>query len=210
MNLNKTSIAILLLLLFYTVGLFGLQFESTKELFLKITPFNLLLTMGLVLWVHNKRNTEFAIVTALIILTGYFIELAGVHTGRLFGVYTYGKGLGFQLFSVPLIIGVNWFILSYAVRGTMIQFFRNIWVQIILGALIMVGLDYVMEPVAIKLDFWAWEKQNIPIENYLMWFAVALFMQFILSVWAKKMNKRISMALLVIQFFFFGILNLLL
>ena len=38
-------------------------------------------------------------------------EAIGVNTGLLFGTYEYGANLGFKIFGVPLIIGVNWTVL---------------------------------------------------------------------------------------------------
>ena len=46
------------------------------------------------------------------------VELVGTKTGMLFGDYSYGKVLGPALQGVPLIIGINWFIMMYCCGTT--------------------------------------------------------------------------------------------
>ena len=43
---------------------------------------------------------------------GFSAELIGVHSGMLFGNYSYGNNLGLKLAEVPLIIGINWGVLA--------------------------------------------------------------------------------------------------
>jgi len=43
----------------------------------------------------------------------------------------------------------------------------------IFGAALMVGLDFLIEPVAVELDFWRWNQDSIPLSNYAGWFGVA-------------------------------------
>ena len=76
-------------------------------------------------------------------------------------------------------IGVNWFLLAYstalwAKRWSSIPFF-----QMIIGATLMVGLDLFIEPLSARLGFWAWENNNIPLENYIAWFMVSFLIHFI-------------------------------
>ena len=56
----------------------------------------------------------------------------------------------------------------------------------------MVLLDIMIEPVAIELDFWQWEGGNIPLQNYLMWFIVALFMNWIISFNKLYLNIKLG------------------
>ena len=41
-----------------------------------------------------------------------------------------------------------------------------------LTALLMVCFDLLMEPAAIKLDYWTWISGHIPLQNYLVWFGL--------------------------------------
>jgi putative membrane protein len=67
----------------------------------------------------------------------------------------------------------------------------------------MVLLDLMIEPVAIRLDFWHWQGGSIPIQNYIMWFLVAMFMNWILSFNRFKFNIKLGFGLLISQVLFF-------
>ena len=53
------------------------------------------------------------------------------------------------------------------------------WRSIILTALLMVVFDFVMEPAAVKLRYWTWQDGIIPLQNYIAWFLVSLFLMYI-------------------------------
>jgi len=108
-----------------------------------------------------------------------------------------------------LMIGVNWFLLVY-VTGAACLSISNNFIAAIISSLMMVLLDFLIEPVAIKLDFWTWQSDHIPVSNYLGWFAVALLIQLIyrLSTFDKK--NSIAIFLLLCLAIFFGILGVIL
>lgn len=210
MRLNKNTIAILLLSIFYLVGIFGLSNPQWQPLFLSLTPFNLLLTLGVFFWANESLNKNLILSFIITFIIGYGIEVAGVHTGVLFGIYHYGSALGLKLLDVPLLIGVNWFLLAIASRGIVEKISKNRYVQIVLAALLMVFLDILIEPVAIQLDFWSWENNIIPIQNFVMWFLTAFIIQLILSKLMPHLNIVICLGVYITQLVFFGILNLIL
>ena len=39
----------------------------------------------------------------------------------------------------------------------------------------MLGVDLIMEPVAIANQFWSWEGGDVPLYNYVCWFLIAIF-----------------------------------
>ena len=47
--------------------------------------------------------------------------------------------------------------------------------QSILAGLLCTLMDFVIEPIAIKYDFWSWEGNEIPLFNYLTWFVFSVF-----------------------------------
>ena len=67
----------------------------------------------------------------------------------------------------------------------------------------MVLLDLMIEPVAIRLDFWHWQGGAIPTQNYIMWFLVAMFMNWILSFNRIKFNAKLGFGLIISQVLFF-------
>ena len=52
------------------------------------------------------------------------LNITGANTGLIFGNYTYGNILGMKVLGVPLIIGLNWFIVMYC-AGVATQFYEN-------------------------------------------------------------------------------------
>ena len=122
--------------------------------------------------------------------------------------YEYGDNLGLQVFSVPLVIGLNWFILVFGTRGVVNYFFDKKYLQIILSSILMVLLDFLIEPVAIEFGWWSWDIVSVPLQNYIMWFLISLIMQFVISRNNNEISKSISFSLLLSQIIFFIYLNI--
>lgn len=197
---HKYNIAVFMALLFHISGAIGL-FTNSRDWFVQLTPLNLLLMAGLLLWTQYGRiNNGFITLFCLCFATGMAVETIGVHTGWLFGHYQYGPVLGAGWNGIPFLIGVNWFILVYG-AGTIT---RNIPA----GALIVTLFDWLMEPVAVKLNFWTWLGDgNIPLYNYVCWFAVAALLLTAFTRLPIERNK-FAVALLVIQSLFFACLRI--
>jgi len=205
MNFSKVNISIILLFIFHLVGVVGLSL-SFRELFLALTPFNLLLSLGLYIWANDDFSADFFKLCAVLFAIGYIVEVIGVNTGILFGEYTYGEALGFKVLNTPLIIGVNWILLSFSIFSVSNFFLKKKWPTILLASVLMVLMDVLIEPVAISLDFWSWEAVDIPLQNYVMWFIVSLIMNAIISFNRPKLDYRISFGLLLSQVLFFTLL----
>ena len=200
--------AFLLLLAMHTAGAIGLSIEESRNLFQFLTPFNLVATAAILLHFEKHKNTSYFIFILITFLLGYGVEVIGVATGWPFGTYAYGETLGFQLFEVPLAIGLNWVILVYCSGHLAKKIFRNSWNRIISAALIMTMLDIMIEPVAIGYDFWNWAELSVPPSNYMGWFAVSAVLQIIFQRVVKDSNNSLAIRLLYIQIGFFTLLNL--
>jgi len=204
-----SNLAIGFLLIIYVVGLVGILLPIHPD-FVLLTPLNLLISLGLVLSFHKVWNTKLYTFIVIAFLTGLGIEILGVNTGLVFGEYEYGRVLGWKIAETPLMIGVNWIMLVYC-SGVTMQYFledKNWFIKSILGAGIMVLLDILIEPVAMAYDFWDWTNDIVPLQNYIAWYMIA----FVLLVCFYKLEiaikNKVAVALLVLQFLFFGILNL--
>lgn len=207
MNYSKVNSSIVILFIFHVVGVIGLS-SDYQDLFLRLTPLNLLLSLGLFIWANNDFSVQFYKVVAILFALGFLVEVIGVSTGVLFGEYTYGATLGFKLFETPLMIGVNWILLSLASFGISSFFLKKQLSIILLSSLLMVLMDVLIEPIAISLDFWTWALGDIPLQNYVMWFFVSLIMNAIMSFNRLKIDYRISFGLLLPQILFFTLLSL--
>ena len=203
MSWTKVNLILILLFILHFVGGVALSMDTVKSMFLTLTPFNLALTFVLLIWGNEDFSFNFFKVISVLFLIGFFVEVLGVYSGLLFGEYHYGKTLGFQFLGVPLIIGVNWVLLVVSSFAVSSYFVSNSILTVVLSSVIMVLLDLMIEPVAIRLDFWHWQAEVIPLQNYLMWFLVALLMNWILTFNRFKFNVKLGFGLLISQVLFF-------
>ncbi len=101
-----------ILLWVYGVGLVGMLLPFSRELFITITPLNLIFA-ALFLF-YGRWPARRVLLTGLVVFAASFlVEAVGVNSGKIFGSYSYGSALGPRLWNTPLIIGLNWFVLIY-------------------------------------------------------------------------------------------------
>ena len=183
--------------------------SSTRSIFLQIVPFHLLLMLSVVVLNHKPIDTRFIFCSCAIFILGIAVEWIGIPMHWLFGNYNYGDTLGFKLSGVPLIIGCNWFMLIYS-TGVLIQRSRlkNFILRALAGALLLVLLDVLIEPVAVYFDYWRWANSVVPLKNYLCWFGVSFLMLLLFEALKFKRQSIVAIVLLFTQFAFFGLLNL--
>ncbi len=204
----RTTIAVRLVIIFHLVGLVGLSIATLRPLFLQLVPYHLLLMTIILLVAHNKFGARIALFFALVFILSFAIEWAGVHTGQLFGNYSYGKTLGLSVDGVPLIMGINWFLLIYTIGVSLQQIrFKSTWLRLFAGALALVLLDILIEPVAMRLDYWHWAGVHPPIQNYVCWFVISFVLLFLFEQMHFKKQSIVGAALLVSQFIFFAALQ---
>lgn len=199
--------AFFLLLAMHIAGAIGLSIESSSALFQLLTPFNLFATAAILLHFEKHKTKGYFIFIIITFLLGYSVEVLGVTTGWPFGEYAYGQTLGIKLFDVPLAIGLNWVILVYSTAHLTNKIFKNVWLRISTAALVMTLLDIIIEPVAIKYDFWSWTEITVPTSNYVGWFAVSAILQFLFQRVVDKSNNSLAIRLLCIQICFFALLS---
>lgn len=222
---NKVQWASGIALLIHSVGLLGMIWID-KYWFARMTPLNLLLMFFLISWTQPEKKISFFIFVAISFLVGMISEMLGVHTGLIFGNYTYGTIMGLQVASVPLIIGLNWFVVLYSALAAMHFLMgrftqktsqsngysanRPISIQHIFGgALLAVFFDWVMEPAAVGLGFWTWAGNGIiPVFNYLSWFFISSLLLYISRFINIKPDNIFAVHLFFIQLMFFLLLRL--
>ena len=174
---------------------------------LLLTPATLLLTGLIVLFYSYKSSTNnFLLWAAFTYIITFILEVVGVKTGLIFGEYNYGSTLGIKLFDVPLIIGFNWVFVILGSISISKLITSNIFLSSIISALIAFIFDLILEPIAIKLDYWSWSEGIIPLQNYLAWFVIALISALGFNYLKVKVNSKISLHYLLVQFIFFVIL----
>lgn len=197
------------LYLIFTVGITGHIFQPLLNIMLWLTPFTLLLTGSVVLYYSYKSSSnKFLIWVSITYLITFILEVVGVKTSLIFGEYHYENTLGLKVFEVPLIIGFNWvFVILGAISiGTLIS--KNKIVISIISASIAVLFDFILEPVAIKLNYWQWTNSLIPLQNYIAWFCIAFFSVLLFNYLKINVKSKIAVHYLVIQFVFFLLIQL--
>jgi putative membrane protein len=204
---SKLKVSIIILVAFYVSGVIGILTNNQTIDFLSLTPLNLLVNAVLLLLNHQNGTNKQWLVFFIIAVVGYFIEVIGVTTGVIFGEYVYKTTLGWKLFETPLIIGVNWMLLTCAVVYTIGIKIKNTILIALVSASVLVALDVLIEPVAMKYDFWMWKHSIIPLKNYVAWFFISFFLCYILALYKGASKNNFAPYLLIMQFIFFGIFN---
>jgi putative membrane protein len=160
------------------------------------------------LFVNQKQLESKELKSAfLIFFIGMVSEILGVNYGLIFGDYVYLDNLGVKILGVPVLIGVNWIILTF-ITGSLSSFiFKNKYVSILMGAILMIGLDLLIEPVAPLLGFWIFDLQKVPLQNYLGWFVIGMITQALFQFKIAEKELTFSTHLLIINAIFFAFLN---
>jgi putative membrane protein len=118
--------------------------------------------------------------------------------------------LGVKVFEVPLIIGLNWGILVVISASLVERFHMSIYFKVLLATTLMVFLDFLMEPIANDLDFWHWRNDQIPLYNFVCWFAISLILQYFYFNFNKLAeSNRVFNVFYFVMVVFFSLLNLL-
>lgn len=208
LRLNKTNISIIAIVLFHLVGLIGFVNPTLRPLFLRIVPFHLLLMLFLLVINHHGRLFKLLLFAIIVIIIGFSAEWIGVHKHWLFGNYVYGKTLGLKLLDIPLLIGVNWFLLIYSTSVFLRKVpIKTAWARIVVGAILLVLLDMLIEPVAVRFDYWTWFSGAVPIKNYVGWIVVSLLLLTVCHAFRFRFQNWAAPVFLLMQFVFFAVLN---
>ena len=136
---------------------------------------------------------------------GFLTEYLGVNYGMLFGTYSYGDNLGFKIWGLPLMICVNWALLTFITADLSKIIHKNIIVRSFLGGLLIMILDVIMEMSAPRFDYWQFENNTISLKNYIAWFIIGSVAHFFYNQLTLKTNMKLSIHIFVaITFFFFS------
>lgn len=200
---KKAGIGILIVL--HLVGAAGFL-SPLSEWFVYLTPVNLIITAGM-LWIDTDPAKGRAFPVIFIIwLLGYAVEILGVKTGFPFGDYAYGDVLGWNFFEVPPMIGINWLLVIWGGFSIAKTFYVPRQIRWLVTAVLVVGLDILIEPVAIHYGLWSWADGYPPLENYLGWMVVAAALALIFEKYPLVPKPRLGATAFVCQLLFFGVL----
>jgi len=201
-QLTTENTSIFILWLFTISGIIGMSI-GYFEWFIVKTPLNLMVFFTLLLINFPIQSVKAITITFLFAIVGFTAEWIGVHTGQLFGEYRYGANLGFRFDDIPLLIGVNWAILTLATAAIAQHYLKNKWLRVPIGAAFMVSLDFFIEPSAPAFDFWYWENGHAPLQNFIAWYVIAALLHFVYVKSEVKGSFHFSLHVMLTQFTFF-------
>ncbi|TPN83967.1 carotenoid biosynthesis protein [Aquimarina algicola] len=199
----KNNISIGVIWLFNISGIIGILL-GYEDWFLRLTPLNLLIYLFLILWNQNF-NPKLILMLSIPFCVGMIAEGLGVNFGLIFGNYEYGENLGYKVFGVPLMIGVNWAILTYSSAAIARKIHSGLWVSSLLASILMVAMDVILEVSAPRFDFWEFENNIVPLQNYVGWFGTAFVAHMVFQKLSKTYNYNLSIHIFVAILVFFTV-----
>ncbi len=201
------NLANYLLIACHTAGLFGFIFLGSW--FWNLTWFNLLLCTFIVLLYSKQSIEKILLPFFLAFCIGFIVEVIGVYSGFPFGQYKYGSAFGLKVLAVPIMIGVNWAVLNYC----SIQIVKKIgvksfWISILFSALIMTGIDFLIEQICMHYNFWHFYSGKAGMANYIAWFFTSSIISFFTFKNFANHTNTMAIKLFLYQLLFFISLNL--
>ena len=181
---------------------FGSEYLWTTTIFLGLEA---LITF--IILVKSADLLSVVITSAIIFMASWFIEYWGVTTGFPFGMYAYSHVLSPLIGGVPLAITFAWFTVTansllaarYLLKG------YNEISAVLIAAIFVLATDILLEPFASFVNnFWVWQSQAVPIQNFISWFVIGIIFIFTLSQLIKwhtvqKDNSLMSIIPLIIM-----------
>lgn len=191
----------------YAVGLVGFMVPALHDLFVWLIPFNILFAFAVLCLGEERFTRSDLLLFTVCFVFGFVYEWAGTSTGVIFGEYAYGRGLGIKLWNVPVLIGLNWFFMVYASLALTGLFVMPAWQRLLLAPACMLVYDFFLEPFAIRNDMWTWQATEVPLQNYVAWYAGGLVLC-AFAVWGRfEIRNRYAVGLFGIQILFFLLLE---
>lgn len=175
---KSSAKSVILYLLLGLGGLWHLLGIFSKTMQLLAGP----MLIGITVWMVFEgqkgfvaaEKRRFLMYAVGIVVTGFFLEWFGATTGWVFGQYSYSEALQPQISGVPVAIGFAWLGLVLSAAGVVLHFFPEMsqrrLVLILASGVLMVFFDLIMEPAAMKLNYWQWTNNFPPVQNFIVWF----------------------------------------
>lgn len=195
------------LVLIYFFGIIFNATPSLREFAKTTTPLVLTLVFGILVFeVIKSRNYKLLIAILAIAIFTYSIEVIGVNTGFPFGDYSYGPTLGPKSSGTPFLIAANWVIVVLGFVSLALRLSHGKIRTSLMASALATIFDVLLEPVAVKLDYWNWSDGIIPLQNYISWFAITFVLSMIILTFADFKRQRKFEFVAFLQTLFFAVL----
>lgn len=205
---RKRNLIMYFIYIFFIFGAIFHLIPFTKDYAIFFTPLLLLIVSYIAVSTSYKINRSNVFVLVFLSIFALIIEMVSVKTGLIFGEYSYGNILLPQIFGVPLIIGINWVVLTLSTYYLASNLVTNSYIALLLSSSFITIFDFILEPVAIKLDYWVWSNQEVPLQNYVAWFVISFITALVMIIFKiEKKDDNLIIHLIFAQVVFFGLLN---
>lgn len=192
----------------YLIGVAGTAIKIDNPQYFRVSAYFVPLSFLMLMLFHEPHNGRFWLTLASVGLLGFLIEAIGTNTGLIFGRYTYGSSLGLKLYGTPFNMAINWMMLVYLVAFVLQRWNTILAIKSVVSAFILTAFDWILEPVAIRLDMWRWDLVTPPLHNYIGWFLFSLLVFGIFYRFSPKLHNPLANLFAVMHGLFFIALNL--
>lgn len=135
------------------------------------------------------------------------IENIGVATSWPFGEYSYSPDLGFQLFSVPLVVPFAWIMIAHPVL-VISRRIAGFWV-FLYGGVAMAAWDLFLDPLMVTSGRWTWKvtgahvpfQPEIPLSNTFGWLLTGMGLIALLHLMLPRDRRKISPSFSAVDIF---------
>jgi uncharacterized membrane protein len=194
--------AIIIMAVNHIIGVIGLNNNGFSRVFESLAGVNLVLSFLMVIVFDAPLNVGLLLFSVFGFVLGMCAEIAGVNTGYPFGIYYYTQVFGLHVYGVPVIIGINWVLLSYVTGIWANNYLKGQWQKILAASALMVVIDFFLESFATRHHLWVWQNKMPPVQNYVSWFMISLAIQFAFRKFIPASANPVAVAYLIILFLF--------
>ena len=162
------------------IAVIGAFFTNRTELSPSVSFISAFFIVGFAIpsylaWIQSVGLKKGILSLLLLSIFALTIESIGVLTGLPYGRFYYGEGIGYKLFQVvPWTVPFAWVPLVLGAYTAAQKITHSTVKKIILTALLLVGIDLVLDPGAFALGMWIWIDTSwyygIPFLNFAGWF----------------------------------------
>lgn len=209
---------IILLFILGFIFIVGGYLTASKQIFTsELITISLLITISFpaIVGLIQKSDIKRAgIALILLALFAYIIESIGIITGFPYGSFTYKGTLGPQILGiVPVLLPFVWipFVLSSFTIAKELK--QRKWILIVTGTFVLLGMDFIIDPAAVALNYWSYNNggfyYGIPLSNFAGWVLSGTIAMIICNHFFPSTTERfpsyIHLTTLIHFFFFIGV-----
>ncbi len=128
----------------------------------------------------RRSGFQWVLAFALCYAISLCSELLGTTYGVPFGAYAYSSTLGpMWIERVPVIVPISWFLMALPSYGLAARVARRPWQRILVGSLILLLWDLVLDPAMSHVTkYWSWSEAGpyfgMPLFNLFGWYVTGL------------------------------------